>query len=74
MNTTVSDNYRGQVSYKADVDRIHGNVDQAFVDTVRTIFSEVTRYPLDILDPLANLEDDLGIDSVKRGEIFSVLR
>jgi NAD(P)-dependent dehydrogenase (short-subunit alcohol dehydrogenase family)/acyl carrier protein len=74
MNTTVSDNYRGQVSYKADVDRIHGNVDQAFVDTVRTIFSEVTRYPLDILDPLANLEDDLGIDSVKRGEIFSVLQ
>src|SRR5437773_5400239 len=43
-------------------------------NTVRDIFAEVTRYPLDILDPAASLEEDLGIDSVKLGEIFSVLR
>lgn len=42
--------------------------------TVRSIFAEVTRYPLDILDPKASLEEDLGIDSVKLGEIFAVLR
>jgi len=34
----------------------------------------VTRYPLDILELGANLEEDLGIDSVKLGEIFAVLR
>ncbi len=38
------------------------------------IFAEVTRYPVEILDEEANLEEDLGIDSVKLGEIFSVLR
>lgn len=43
-------------------------------DRVRTIFAEVTRYPLDILDPNAGLEEDLGIDSVKLGEVFAVLR
>jgi enoyl-[acyl-carrier protein] reductase III len=41
---------------------------------VRDVFAEVTRYPLEILDPQANLEEDLGIDSVKLGEVFSVLR
>ena len=43
-------------------------------DSVRDIFAQVTRYPLDILDPSASLEEDLGIDSVKLGEIFAVLR
>ena len=41
---------------------------------VRGVFAEVTRYPLEILDLHANLEEDLGIDSVKLGEVFSVLR
>jgi len=41
---------------------------------VQGIFAEVTRYPLDVLDPNAHLEEDLGIDSVKLGEVFSVLR
>src|ERR1051326_4321293 len=41
---------------------------------VRGIFAEVTRYPLELLDPQANLEEELGIDSVKLGEVFSVLR
>src|SRR5258707_134082 len=43
-------------------------------DTVRDIFAQITRYPLEILDPTASLEEDLGIDSVKLGEIFAVLR
>src|SRR5271169_2797373 len=38
------------------------------------VFQETTRYPIEILDPQANLEEDLGIDSVKLGEVFSVLR
>lgn len=41
---------------------------------VLDIFGKVTRYPKEILDPQANLEEDLGIDSVKLGEIFSVIR
>src|SRR5712692_704934 len=38
------------------------------------IFAEVTRYPLEILKPESDLEEELGIDSVKLGEVFSVLR
>jgi NAD(P)-dependent dehydrogenase (short-subunit alcohol dehydrogenase family)/acyl carrier protein len=38
------------------------------------IFAEVTRYPLEIFRPDSDLEEDLGIDSVKLGEVFSVLR
>ena len=44
------------------------------LDSIQQIFAEVTRYPLEILDPAADLEEDLGIDSVKLGEVFSVLR
>ena len=45
------------------------------VDTVvKDVFAQVTRYPVGILDVNAHLEDDLGIDSVKLGEIFAVLR
>ena len=43
-------------------------------EEILQVFAEVTRYPADILDPEANLEEDLGIDSVKLGEVFSVLR
>ena len=44
------------------------------VETVTRIFSDITRYPVEIIDPQADLENDLGIDSVKFGEIFSALR
>ena len=40
------------------------------VDTV----SQRTGYPPDMLDPDANLEADLGIDSIKRVEIISAFR
>ena len=41
---------------------------------VKRVFAELTRYPEDILDPGADLEADLGIDSVKRVEIMGRLR
>jgi NAD(P)-dependent dehydrogenase (short-subunit alcohol dehydrogenase family)/acyl carrier protein len=45
----------------------------ALGETIVSIIAEVTRYPRDILKPDANLEEDLGIDSVKRTEILTVL-
>ncbi len=50
------------------------NSESDLLGTIQQIFAEVTRYPLEILDPVADLEEDLGIDSVKLGEVFSVLR
>ena len=50
------------------------NSESDLLETIQQIFVEVTRYPLEILDPVADLEEDLGIDSVKLGEVFSVLR
>lgn len=41
---------------------------------VQQIFAELTRYPLEVLDPAADLEEDLGIDSVKRAEILIAFR
>jgi NAD(P)-dependent dehydrogenase (short-subunit alcohol dehydrogenase family) len=45
----------------------------ALADQVISIIAEVTRYPKEILTSDASLEDDLGIDSVKRAEILAVL-
>jgi NAD(P)-dependent dehydrogenase (short-subunit alcohol dehydrogenase family)/acyl carrier protein len=52
----------------ADLDR------RQMTSGVQRVFAQVTRYPLEILDPEAALEEDLGIDSVKLGEVFAVLR
>jgi enoyl-[acyl-carrier protein] reductase III len=53
----------------------NGHVDAASLQAgVLEIFAQVTRYPLEVLDPSASLEEDLGIDSVKLGEVFAVLR
>lgn len=41
---------------------------------VLNVFAELTRYPFEILVDSADLEQDLGIDSVKRAEIFTALR
>src|SRR5580704_4775721 len=48
--------------------------DRSLSSNVRDVFAQLTRYPLEILDPDAQLEEELGIDSVKLGEVFSVLR
>jgi NAD(P)-dependent dehydrogenase (short-subunit alcohol dehydrogenase family)/acyl carrier protein len=41
---------------------------------VQQVVVEATRYPAEILEPTAHLEDDLGIDSVKRAEILVALQ
>ncbi|WNZ65441.1 SDR family oxidoreductase [Myxococcus sp. MxC21-1] len=40
---------------------------------VRAVFARVTRYPEALLTPEADLEDELGIDSVKQAEVMAVL-
>lgn len=37
------------------------------------VIAELTRYPTDILVPSADLDEELGIDSVKRSEILAAL-
>jgi enoyl-[acyl-carrier protein] reductase III len=53
---------------------ISDGLGQNFSNSIRDVFAQVTRYPLEILEPNAQLEEELGIDSVKLGEVFSVLR
>ena len=38
------------------------------------VVSETTGYPVEMLEPDMTLDNDLGIDSIKRVEIFSILR
>jgi enoyl-[acyl-carrier protein] reductase III len=45
------------------------NVEQIVIDTL----VELTRYPREILGPEAQFDEDLGIDSLKRVEIFTAL-
>lgn len=40
---------------------------------VRAVFARVTRYPEALLTAEADLEDELGIDSVKQAEVMAVL-
>ncbi|MFP2957494.1 SDR family oxidoreductase [Myxococcus sp. 1LA] len=42
-------------------------------ERVRAVFARVTRYPEELLTPEADLEDELGIDSVKQAEVMAVL-
>ncbi|HTV73525.1 MAG TPA: SDR family oxidoreductase [Candidatus Acidoferrales bacterium] len=44
------------------------------VETITNVVAETTRYPREILEKDADFEHDLGIDSVKLGEIVVVLR
>lgn len=46
----------------------------AVLKTITTLFAEQTGYDVGDLDPSFQLEADLGIDTVKQAEIFSVLR
>ncbi|MGW4129430.1 SDR family NAD(P)-dependent oxidoreductase [Amycolatopsis japonica] len=43
-------------------------------DVLRQILAEKTGYPLEVLEPHLELEGDLGIDSIKRVEVLSLLR
>ncbi|WP_438022042.1 SDR family oxidoreductase [Sorangium sp. So ce233] len=44
------------------------------LEQVRSVFVRMTRYPDEVVVADADLEQDLGIDSVKRGEILATLR
>ncbi|WP_437643651.1 SDR family oxidoreductase [Sorangium sp. So ce362] len=47
---------------------------QDLLEHVRSVFVRMTRYPDEVVVADADLEQDLGIDSVKRGEILATLR
>ncbi|MCP3942786.1 MAG: SDR family NAD(P)-dependent oxidoreductase [Desulfobacteraceae bacterium] len=47
----------------------HGKIFAILVDAI----SELTGFPVEMLEPSMNLESDLGIDSIKRVEILSKL-
>ncbi|MET0402282.1 MAG: SDR family oxidoreductase [Cystobacter sp.] len=51
--------------------RSHNEV--ALESRVRAVFARVTRYPEELLTLEADLEDELGIDSVKQAEVMAVL-
>ena len=46
----------------------------AIESELQKLFAEFTRYPIEILDLQADLEEELGIDSVKRAEIFAAFQ
>ena len=45
-----------------------------FVSELRAVAAERTGYPPEMLDLDAGIESDLGIDSIKRVEIFTALQ
>lgn len=51
----------------------HTSTPSNILEQVRQCAASVTRYPLDILTEHAQLEDELGIDSVKQAEVMAVL-
>ena len=53
---------------------LSGISDESLLAEVTQTFADMTRYPVDVLTPDADFEHDLGIDSVKLGEILAVLR
>ena len=47
---------------------------EKILEEIIAIVSEKTGYPVDILDPSMDMEADLGIDTVKQAELFSIVR
>ncbi len=71
-----------------NIDPTSGNIDKAdkntltgskmldkknVIDSILDIFSEVTKYPKDMLDLDMEMEADLGIDTVKQATIFAMV-
>ncbi len=46
----------------------------AIVKSIIDLISEKTGYPSDMIEPDMNLEEDLGIDTVKQAELFGIFR
>jgi len=47
---------------------------QKILEEVLNLISEKTGYPVDMIEPDMELEEDLGIDTVKQAEIFGIIR
>lgn len=52
---------------RADVDRSPGDV----LASLRTLYSEVLGYPPELFEPEADLEADLGVDSLKQTDLLT---
>jgi len=48
--------------------------EQAIAKEITELIAEKTGYPTDMIEPNMELEEDLGIDTVKQAEIFGMLR
>lgn len=64
---------KGETMMNSGPENAPARASQSQAETVLQIMAEVTRYPRSVLVPEADLEDELGIESVKRAEIFSVI-
>ncbi len=53
---------------------INGKATNAILEILLGVVSETTGYPVEMLESDMTLDQDLGIDSIKRVEIFSILR
>ena len=49
-------------------------VSDPVIAKVTDIVADLTGYPADLLDPDLDLEADLGVDTVKRAEVFAAVR
>jgi len=86
---SITHNSSNNLSQRGSIDEIDNNDvvettpqnnSQQNQDTYKTILtvliktiSDLTGFPVDMLEPSMNLESDLGIDSIKRVEILSKL-
>ncbi|MCP4576697.1 MAG: SDR family NAD(P)-dependent oxidoreductase [Deltaproteobacteria bacterium] len=52
----------------------NNRVEDGILEMLLGVVSETTGYPVEMLEPEMTLDNDLGIDSIKRVEIFSILR
>ncbi|MGY0794068.1 SDR family oxidoreductase [Azospirillum argentinense] len=68
------DTFTSPLSEPVVASSAYGHAEGGYIDAFIDLVADVTRYPRDILDADADLENDLGIDSVKRGEIFLAAR
>ncbi|HOM01630.1 MAG TPA: SDR family NAD(P)-dependent oxidoreductase [Acetivibrio sp.] len=62
-------NTKAMASYTDTPKTADGNI----VDQILEIYSEITRYPKDMLDLNMEIEADLGIDTVKQATILSII-
>ncbi|MCF6249433.1 MAG: SDR family NAD(P)-dependent oxidoreductase, partial [Desulfobacula sp.] len=73
-NPAMADNSNTKAPTEVAVKAAHTNeTSQAVATVLIETISELTGFPVEMLEPSMNLESDLGIDSIKRVEILSKL-